>query len=198
MTVEKLYARGAVKFQSLPADLTLPSETLEFLTKTGLPAFEPDKPLLGLRFDDEQKVLALGARRFLVIGKEVWRDDLLIGIDLASGEVDAVSSQPTEQPLYINASVALFVEFLAEMQTYLTAASQDAPPPVMTMSAEQARARLEAFRRGEVKPVTRVQHFDREKELLRIKKRFRQLDPGSLGSERWWDRILEQARDGLI
>ena len=186
-----------MKFGSrLLDDLALPSATVDFLKSPGLPVFDSNKPLLGLRFGDEYGVLSSGSRRFLVIGEEIWRDDLLIGIEVATGEVHAVFREGVEPPVYINASTPLFIEFLAEMQACFEAVNRDTPVPV-TMTEQQARMRLEAFRRGEIKPAPVTGRFDREEALLRISENFRRLDPRSIQTA-WWSRILEQARDGLI
>lgn len=193
-----LYAQGRI---SIAADrirnLGLDEATVELLSRQGLPRLTGARGLLGLAFD-EPFLLRLGDQGTAVaIARETWAPDLYVVISPRSGHVVAVSGKPGEETTFINSSAGQFLAFLGHALEFFSHASKDADPPT-TMTLAQARERLAALRRGDIRPKTVAVSFDRQKEAARLRQVFKETDPAALVSETWWDRVLEQIDDGQI
>ena len=199
---DALYRSGRIKF--LPGALqalTLSPTLADLLVKQGVPLFSKDNAVLGVVFQvsDVARVIELGKRRFLDIGCQAWDPAVLrIGLELGSEAVFAVSVDAKAEASFINTNLPSFLSFLAGFQGFLDRARQ--PDVASIMTQEQARERLAALRRGEVRPAAaQATQFDRAAELSKIKLEFKREDPAAFSDkESWWSRILEQAEDGLI
>jgi hypothetical protein len=193
-----LYAQGRISIAAdRLRDMGLDEATVELLSRQGLPCLTGEHSLLGLTFD-EPFLLRLDIQGTVVaIARETWAPDLYVAISPRSGHVVAVSRNPGAGTTFINSSAGQFLAFLGHALEFFSRASKDADPPT-TMTLAQARERLAALRRGDIRPKAAIMPFDRQKETARLRQVFKKADPAALVSETWWDRILEQIDDGQI
>lgn len=197
-----LYQNGRINFApSVLQALPLSPALVDLMETQGLPLFSKDNAVLGVVFQvsDVVRVIDVGTRRFLDIGCEVWQPDVLrLGIELGSEAVYAVNIDVGAEASFINASLPTLLLFLAGFQDFLERARQIDAVSVMTQ--EQARERLAALRRGEIRPkAAPPTPFNRAAELSKIKLDLKREDPTAFSDkESWWNRVFEQAEDGLI
>lgn len=136
----------------------LPEETQELLIRSGLPQFTLEgEPVLGIRFNP---VLDCGlirtsddSKMLLPIGYEWDEKTAALGLESGTGILYRVDVQ-TKEHAVINSSLHLFLAFLSRYAAIVKEHSKPDEPSVMTL--EQAQAKLEAFRRGEIKPRSQV------------------------------------------
>ncbi|QBH00762.1 hypothetical protein EYC56_17580 [Xanthomonas oryzae] len=67
-----------------------------------------------------------------------------------------------------------------------------------TMSLAAARQRLDAMRRGEIRPSVKPISFDRAAELSKLGDYLKSIDALALRPESWWSSVMEQFNDGLL
>jgi hypothetical protein len=187
-------------------NLGLPASSIEFLVEFGLPKLsEDDESSLGVVFEER---FYIGRNQKIVIGKEIWADNLLIEIDPSSGWVLAATDSGSES-VFMNSDVNRFILFLSKMHSFME--SEDADnPPARIYSAEEMQKILSIPLEERVKEAQAKLKLQKEmkkkmpKKPTRKQKRrdirqsFKETDPSSLRADTWWDRILEQAEDGLI
>lgn len=169
--------------------------SFDFILRKGLPRLEKEQSVLGVEFKAGGWV-DCGGESFFLCGHETWADNLDIGVRKGDGRIYAISGIASNPPVFINSSFDRFIGFL-ELAADFFDRSKQGGSGATVMSAEQARERLAAMRRGEVKPAKSV-IFDREKEVEKLKKVFLEIDPDALDGDFWWAIVLEQIEDGLI
>lgn len=196
--ISNLYAHGQIVVAiDVLHQLGLDGALADFLSIQGLPSMPAESPLLGLRFEPPFGYRTKNGFNIVIIAQERWAEGLYIGIDPEDEHVLAVSDQQ-ERAVFINSSLRQFLDFLAIARFFFARTSKQADQAT-TMTLEQARERLAALRRGEIKPKSPPSApFDRTKEVTRIRQQFRQIDAPALVGGTWWNRILEQMEDGLI
>lgn len=201
-SADALYRNGRIKFPpGALQGLAFSSAFVDLLEERGLPLFSKDDAVLGVVFQtsDVARVIEASKRRFLDVGCVVWDPGRLrIGVELESEAVYALDLAVDAEPGFINTGLPTLLGFLAGFQEFFERARQGDAVSVMTQ--EQARERLAALRRGEVRPTaTPRTPFDRAAELSKMKIDFERKDPPAFfDEESWWNRIFEQAEDGLI
>ncbi|AKN94242.1 hypothetical protein ACU10_15580 [Xanthomonas oryzae pv. oryzicola] len=170
----------------------LPDESESILIDHGLPGkLEP--PVLGLSFVKPFKKV-MSDRSCLVFASEEWAPDLWIALN-DSGEVYAVNGDKCD--VFVNSTLAKFLAFVGKIQQFLIAAKVDDTGPIVRSQAEM-RERLEAMRRGEVRPVVKRKVFNRKSAISELNAEFKEIDSTALQGESWWSRILEQLNEGLL
>ncbi|WIX05815.1 hypothetical protein [Xanthomonas oryzae] len=90
-----------------------------------------------------------------------------------------------------------FLVFIAAVQWFLIAAKAENSVP-RTMSLAAARQRLDAMRRGEIRPSVKPISFDRAAELSKLGDYLKSIDALALRPESWWSSVMEQFNDGLL
>lgn len=201
-SADTLYRNGRIKFPpGALQGLAFSSALVDLLEERGLPLFSKDDAVLGVVFQtyDVARVVEAGKRRFLDIGCVVWEPERLrIGVELGSEAVYAIDLAVGAKPGFVNTDLPTLLEFLSGFQGFFGRARQGDAVSIMTQ--DQARERLAALRRGEVRPAaTPKAQFDRTTELSKMKIDFERKDPAAFSDEEsWWNRIFEQAEDGLI
>ncbi|MBU5355322.1 SUKH-4 family immunity protein [Paenibacillus silvae] len=180
----------------------LPEETQELLIRSGLPQFTLEgEPVLGIRFNP---VLDCGlirtsddSKMLLPIGYEWDEKTAALGLESGTGILYRVDVQ-TKEHAVINSSLHLFLAFLSRYAAIVKEHSKPDEPSVMTL--EQAQAKLEAFRRGEIKPRSQVNEQPKKDEAVKqLRLFYTEKDPVSmLDEETWWSVVLEQLEDELL
>jgi hypothetical protein len=194
--LKNLYSNGALMVDpSTIFSEVEPGNSFDFILRKGLPRLEKQQLVLGVEFKAGGWV-DCGGERFFLFGRETWADNLGLGIREGDGRVFAISEGVSNLPVFINSSFGKYIEFL-ELTADFFDRSKQGDSGATVMSAEQARERLAAMRRGEVKPAKSV-IFDREKEVEKLKKMFLEIDPDALDDDFRWAIVLEQIEDGLI
>lgn len=114
----------------------------------------------------------------------------------------AVTEGGTKKPTYINASIDSLLAFMDRVLRFKqqTERLQPDPPPTI-LTAEQFREKLEKFRRGEIKPGTRLDALQAEREwksaFEQMKRELKDMDPNAVRSSSWWGIVLEEMKDRL-
>lgn len=177
-------------------------ETQELLLRSGLLQIRMNgEDILGIRFDSQPNPGLIraedGLRMLLPIGYEWDEKTAILGLEAGTGILYRIDVQ-TGECAVVNSSIHRFMEFLHRYASFIHEHSKQAAPSVMTL--EQAQAKLEAFRRGEIKP--RSQHSDRsarDQALKDLRLFYTEKDPVSvLNEETWWSVVLEQVEDGVL
>ena len=180
----------------------LPEETQKLLIHSGLPQLTlDDEDVLGVRFnplpDMGLKSTSDDLKTMLPIGYEWDEETAILGLESGTGILYRVDAQSGEYDV-INSSIHLFLAFLSRYTAIVQQHSKAYEPTVMTR--EQAEAKLEAFRRGEIKP--RSQQSDqsgRDEAVKQLRLFYTEKDPVSLlDEETWWSVVLEQLEDEML
>lgn len=195
---EALFAKGTLIHTSAKLkEMGLSDHPAEYLVRLGLPVFDAHEPPFGLLFCEALQ-LNHPHKKYIVIGREIWAESLYVAIEPETGVVWAVTDNSADNPVYMNASVVLLLEFMDLVLKFRKqAASFSADPPPKIWTAEQARLRLEKFRRGEIKPQvnqdqTAALEHEREASFQKLKRELRVLDPSALHRSSWWSKVLEE------
>jgi hypothetical protein len=133
----------------------------------------------------------------LPIGYEWDEKTAALGLESGTGILYRVDVQ-TKEHAVINSSLHLFLAFLSRYAAIVKEHSKPDEPSVMTL--EQAQAKLEAFRRGEIKPRSQVnEQLKKDEAVKQLRLFYTEKDPVSmLDEETWWSVVLEQLEDELL
>nr|WP_145404438.1 SUKH-4 family immunity protein [Paenibacillus xylanexedens] len=180
----------------------LPEEAQELLIRSGLPQFTLDgEPVLGIRFnsvlDCELIRTSDDSKTLLPIGYEWDENTAALGLESGTGILYRVDVQ-TEEYAVMNSSLHLFLTFLGRYTAIVKQHSKPGEPSVMTL--EQAQAKLEAFRSGEIKPRSQLnEQLKKDEAVEQLRLFYTEEDPVSmLNEETWWSVVLEQLEDDLL
>ncbi|WP_338540851.1 SUKH-4 family immunity protein [Paenibacillus tundrae] len=180
----------------------LPKEIQELLLHSGLPQFRlAGEHVLGVHFTPLTDQGLVRTPDELVtlfpIGYE-WEDpSTLFGLEEEVGTLYRMDGQTGEYSV-INTNLSLFLAFLHQYISFIHEHSRTSEPSVMTL--EQVQAKLEAFRRGEIKPtVQQPSESVRKNALHQLRQFYTEKDPVSVSDEEsWWSVVLEQLEDDLL
>lgn len=176
-------------------DMGVATDTADYLQRNGLPVFGDDPPF-GIRFEEPQTI-PLNSSSYVLIGREAWKDDLLIALDPNDMGVYAVA--PGEKPTYMNASVAILMTFIFTVHDLLRRAGASEPDPApVVMSLQQMQEKLARFKQGLDKPPQLQHRFNRAAEAKKVKDTLKQIDARALKGSAWWKIVLDELEDGLI
>jgi len=188
--------------QTLVEAACLPEETRRLLLEQGLPQLRHnDEDVLGVHFqprtDRDFITDKEGKLKLFPIGYEWEESAAWLCVETGTGRVCTMDAETGELG-QINTSLAAFVEFLKRYADVMQQFSTREEPTILT--AEQARLKLEAFRRGEIKPGNKSTSIAaREKAVQELRAYYIEKDPASLASEdAWWSVVLEQLEDHLL
>lgn len=114
----------------------------------------------------------------------------------------AVTEGGTQKPTYINASIDSLLAFMDRVLRFKQQTEHLQPdPPPMILTAEQFREKLEKFSRGEIKPGTRPDASQTQREwksaFEQMKRELKDMDQPAVRSSSWWGIMLEEMKDGL-
>ncbi|WPH14373.1 SUKH-4 family immunity protein [Variovorax paradoxus] len=175
--------------------LGIAPETARYLEEKGLPVFGDDPPF-GIRFE-EIKAISLNNRSYLLLGREIWKDDLLIALDPSDMGVYAVS--PGAKPSYMNASVESLTVFVYTVYDLMRRAAASEPDPApAVMNLQQMQEKLALLRQGLLRPPKVQVRFNRAAEAKKVKDTLKQIDAKALKGTAWWKVVLDEFEDGLI
>ncbi|WP_128103806.1 SUKH-4 family immunity protein [Paenibacillus sp. DCT19] len=188
--------------KALVEDAKLPKETQELLLQLGLPQLRlADEHVLGVHFTPltDQGLIQTsdGHKTLFPIGYE-WEDNSIIfALETEIGTLYRLDGQTGEYSI-INTNLSLFLAFLHQYIVFIHEHSRTSEPSVMTL--EQVQAKLEAFRRGEIKPtVQQPSKSLRKNALHQLRQFYTEKDPVSVSDEEsWWSVVLEQLEDDLL
>ncbi|MDR6723227.1 hypothetical protein J2W91_001679 [Paenibacillus amylolyticus] len=180
----------------------LPKEIQELLLHSGLPQFRlAGEYMLGVHFTPLTDQGLVRTPDELVtlfpIGYE-WEDpSTLFGLEEEIGTLYRLDGQTGEYSV-VNTNLSLFLAFLHHYISFIHEHSRTSEPSVMTL--EQVQAKLEAFRRGEIKPTAQPSSDSVRKNALHQLRQFcTEKDPVSVSDEEsWWSVVLEQLEDDLL
>ncbi|MCM3174093.1 SUKH-4 family immunity protein [Paenibacillus sp. MER 99-2] len=180
----------------------LPKETQELLLQLGLPQLRlADEHVLGVHFTPltDQGLIQTsdGYKTLFPIGYE-WEDSSIIfALETEIGTLYRLDGQKGEYSV-VNTNLSLFLEFLHQYISFIHEHSRTSEPSVMTL--EQVQAKLEAFRRGEIKPIAQPSSDSARKNALhQLRQFYTEKDPVSVSDEEsWWSVVLEQLEDDLL
>lgn len=199
---ETLYAHGALSYTRDALDsLGMPEDAADILAQWGLPDFDKQEPPLGILFHEALQLKYVHGD-YIAIGREIWGEGLHVAMNTDTGGIWAVTEGSTTKPTYMNASIVSLLEFMDRVLVFKqqTKHLQNDPPP-MILTAEQSRQMLEKFRRGEIKPKTRpdVSQAQREWKAAyeEMKRKLKDVDPTAVRSSSWWGIMLEEMKDRL-
>lgn len=197
-----LYDHGVLSYtrESLNG-LRMPDKTVEMLVHRGMPVFDPQEPPLGLQFHDALPLKDVH-EAYIAIGREIWSQGLHVAINRDTGAVWAVTDGGTQKPTYMNASIDSLLVFMDRVLRFKQQTERLQPdPPPMILTAEQSRLKLEKFRRGEIKPGTRPDASQAEREwksaFEQMKRELEDMDLPAVRSSSWWGIVLEEMKDRL-
>ncbi|MEO2209895.1 SUKH-4 family immunity protein [Paenibacillus amylolyticus] len=180
----------------------LSGETQELLLYSGLPQFTlNDEDVLGIRFNPLPDMGLMSTsddlKTLLPIGYEWDEQTAILGLESRTGIMYRVDV-PTGEYAVMNSSIHLFLTYLSRYKEIVQEHSQANEPTVMTL--EQVQAKLEAFRRGEIKPhLQKKEQSGREEAVKQLRLFYTEKDPVSmLDEETWWSVVLEQLEDELL
>ncbi|OME89819.1 MULTISPECIES: SUKH-4 family immunity protein [Paenibacillus] len=197
-----LYDHGVLSYTRESLDrLGMPEKTAEMLVHWGMPNFELQEPPLGLLFHQALPLQDVHGD-YIAIGREIWSEGLHVAIKTDTGEIWAVTEGGTQKPTYMNASVESLLAFMDRVFLFQQQSERLQPdPPPMIMTAEQSRLKLEKFRRGEIKPGTRPDALQTQREwksaFEQMKRELKDMDQSAVRSSSWWGIVLEEMRDRL-
>lgn len=180
----------------------LAEETQELLLHSGLPQLTLDgEDVLGIRFNPLPDMGLMRTsddlKTLFPIGYEWDEQTVILGVEAGTGILYRVDVQSGEYAV-MNSSIHLFLAFLSRYTAIVEEHSKAYEPTVMTL--EQAEAKLEAFRRGEIKPrLTQKEQSGKDEAVKQLRLFYTEKDPVSLlGEETWWSVVLEQLEDELL
>lgn len=199
---ETLYAHGALFYtKDALNSLGMPEDAADILAQWGLPDFDQQEPPLGILFDEALQLKYVHGD-YIAIGREIWGEGLYVAMNADTGEIWAVTEGDTQKPTYMNASIESLLEFMDRVLIFKQQTEHlqlDTPPVIMT--AEQARQKLEKFRRGEIKPNTRPDVSQAQREwkatFEEMKRKLKDVDLTAVRSSSWWGIVLEEMKDRL-
>ncbi|GAE05211.1 SUKH-4 family immunity protein [Paenibacillus sp. JCM 10914] len=138
---------------------------------------------------------------YIAIGREIWSEGLHVAIKADKGAIWAVT-EGGKKPTYMNASIESLLTFMDRVLLFNQNTERlepQLPPTILT--AEQARIRLEQFRRGEIKPRPRPDASQAQREWKadfgQLKRELKAIDPVAVRSISWWGIMLEEMEDRL-
>nr|WP_285888926.1 SUKH-4 family immunity protein [Paenibacillus polysaccharolyticus] len=182
------------------ADLS--EETQQLLLHSGLPQLTLDgEDILGISFNPMPDMGLMSTwdvlKTLLPIGYEWDEETAILGLEAGTGILYRVDVQSRDYDV-MNSSIHLFLTFLRRYREIVQDHSQTNEPSVMTL--EQVQAKLEAFRRGEIKPhLQKKEQSGRDEAVKQLRLFYTEKDPVSvLHEETWWSVVLEQLEDGLL
>ncbi|MEJ8307132.1 SUKH-4 family immunity protein [Saccharibacillus sacchari] len=183
---------------------TLPESALNLL-REGLPQSAEIGHTAGVRFaNDLQYAVAESNKpsiRCFAIAYVWERTSEYLVIESVSGEIRACGPGG-EKDVFVNTDLGSLLDCLSRYSRFQQR-RPSAPEPSI-WNAEQARLKLEAFRRGEIRPKTKADEAARSEaedrqELQALKTFLQQKDPECLKRrESWWSAVLEQLEDRLV
>lgn len=197
-----LYDHGVLSYTRESLDsLGMPDNTVETLVQRGMPDFDPQEPPLGLLFHEALPIKDVHGD-YISIGREIWSEGLHVAIQKDTGAVWALTEGGTQKPTYMNASIDSLLAFMDRVLRFKQEAERLQPdPPPTIMTAEQSRLKLEKFRRGEIKPGTRPDASQAEREwksaLEQMKRELKDMDSTAVRPSSWWGIVLEEMKDRL-
>lgn len=180
----------------------LSEETQELLLHSGLPQLTLDgEDVLGIKFISTPDMGLVRTsddfKTLLPIGYEWDAKTAILGLEAGTGILYRVDVQTKEYDV-MNSSLHLFLAFLSRYKAIVEEHSKTYEPSVMTL--EQAQAKLEAFRRGEIKPrLQQNEQSGRGEAVKQLRLFYTEKDPVSLlDEETWWSVVLEQLEDEML
>ncbi|MGG4345777.1 SUKH-4 family immunity protein [Paenibacillus lautus] len=197
-----LYDHGVLSYTRESLDrLGMPEKTAEMLVHWGLPDFELQEPPLGLLFHEALPLQDVHGD-YIAIGREIWSEGLHVAIKRDTGAVWAVTEGRTQKPTYMNASIDSLLAFMDRVLRFKQQTERLQPdPPPMILTAEESRLKLEKFRRGEIKPRTRPDASQTQREwksaFEQMKRELKDMDLAAVRSSSWWGIVLEEMKDRL-
>jgi hypothetical protein len=194
MNFDDLYRQGRLPLSADQlAGLPISDALKGFLESHGLPVVARNDSTLGVIFTPPVAVDS----EFLSIGHEVWGpEELQIALNLQTEAVVARDAS-TGETTFINTDLRCLLTFLSEFKAFLSRWRTHDAPTIMTQA--QARERLAAMRRGELRPKPApAKKETRSGDLAKVRNRLKALDAKAFEPDSWWGRIFEQAKDGLL
>ncbi|MGG4090929.1 SUKH-4 family immunity protein [Paenibacillus lautus] len=197
-----LYDHGVLTYMRESLDrLGVPDKTVETLVHRGMPVFDPQEPPLGLLFHEALPLRDVHGD-YIAIGREIWSEGLHVAIKRDTGAVWAVTEGGIQKPTYMNASIESLLAFMDRVLRFKQQTERLQPdPPPMILTAEESRLKLEKFRRGEIKPRTRPDASQTQREwksaFEQMKRELKDMDQPAVRSSSWWGIVLEEMRDRL-
>ncbi|GIO96033.1 hypothetical protein J14TS5_11190 [Paenibacillus lautus] len=181
--------------------LGMPEKTAEMLVHCGLPDFELQEPPLGLLFHEALPLQDVHGD-YIAIGREIWSEGLHVAIKTDTGAIWAVTEGGTQKPTYMNTSIESLLAFMDRVLLFKQQTERLEPnPPPTILTAEQSRQMLERFRRGEIKPRTRPDALQAQREwktaFEQMMRELKDMDLTAVRSSSWWGIMLEEMKDGL-
>lgn len=199
---ETLFAHGALSYtKDTLNSLGMPEDAADILAQWGLPDFDKQEPLLGILFHEALQLRHVHGD-YIAIGREIWDEGLHVAMKAATGEIWAVTEGGAQKPTYMNASIESLLAFMDRVHVFKqqTEHLQPDPPPTI-LTAEQAREKLEKFRRGEIQPKTRPDASEAKREwkiaFEHMKRELKDMDLAAVCSSSWWGIMLEEMKDRL-
>ncbi len=155
-----------------------------------------DQATLGVRLDatDTPAEITVDGHRLTVIGYAWEPTTELIAVD-TSNTVWSCTPDHSNRTL-MNSSPETLRRFL-DLFAEFFAATAEAEPPPMHLSADQMAEKLAAFSRGEIKSAAPRKPDNRKARIKKLKKTLAEIDKPALKTE-WWSTILEQVDDGIL
>ncbi|MGG3279956.1 SUKH-4 family immunity protein [Paenibacillus solani] len=199
---ETLYAHGALSYTKDALDsLGMPEDAAELLVQWGLPDFDKQEPALGVLFHEALQLKNVHGD-YIAIGREIWGEGLHVAMNTDTGGIWAVTEDGAQKPTYMNASIESLLTFMDRVLVFKQQTEHLQPDlPPMILTAEQSRQMLEKFRRGEIKPKTRPDASQIQREwkaaFEQMKGELKDIDLTAVRSSSWWGIVLEEMKDRL-
>ncbi|KOR90207.1 SUKH-4 family immunity protein [Paenibacillus solani] len=199
---ETLYAHGALSYtKDTLNSLGMPEDAAELLVLWGLPDFNKQEPPLGIQFHEALQLKNVHGD-YIAIGREIWGEGLHVAMNTDTGAIWAVTEGGAQKSTYMNASIDSLLAFMDRVLVFKQQTEHLQPdPPPMILTAEESRELLEKFRRGEIKPKTRPDAMQAQREwkaaFSSMKGELKDLDPDAMRSSSWWGIVLEEMKDRL-
>jgi hypothetical protein len=197
-----LYDHGKLSYRRESLDhLGMPDKMAETLVHGGMPDFDPQEPPLGLLFHEALPLQDVHGA-YIAIGREIWSEGLHVAIKRDTGVVWAITEGGTQKPTYMNASIESLLAFMDRVLRFKQQTERLQPdPPPMILTAEQSRLMLEKFRRGEIKPRTRPDALQAQREwkaaFEQMMRELKDMDLTAVRSTSWWGIVLEEMKERL-
>lgn len=164
-----------------------------------IPDYDPLDPPFDFVFSTPQ-FREVAGHPFVTFGTTT--DDELLGVRVADGKVEVIR-QGACLTTYVNASPAVFLEFVARVGEYKKLFDNLNPDPApWTLDDAETVALLQRFADGKVRPRTDRQLQQRNEATLRrelrtLRSNLRGRDPKALRPTNWWGRILFEYADAI-
>jgi hypothetical protein len=102
----------------------------------------------------------------------------------------------------MNASIENLLAFMDRVLQFKQQTERLQPdPPPMILTAEQSRLKFEKFKRGEIKPRTRPDAMQAQREwkaaFEQMKRELKDIELTSVRSSSWWGIVLEEMKERL-